>query len=314
MATLSETKKVRLGEMLVTAGLASSAQIDDAVKLQTHTGKKLGETLTDMGVVTETQLSQVLSNQLAIPWVNLLHVEFSRDLLSLISSDTARKFGLIPVYVRRMRVGNTLFVATDDPMNESALHAVAQEASMPVRAMVASASHVLSAIGAYYGGQPFAEVPTVVERKTGPIAPVELPPEEIVEDKASSKSSQNMPAQNAADKQPSGEMPAAEGPAKSKRKNKKMTTLTLLDGSTVRLPMKNSDAEDEPGLATELTTRDLIAALIARSEGKDVSQVLPQNNLDQLMATMLQLLLKKGLIADWEFVAELNRRAVKSDS
>ena len=67
-------------------------------------------------------MTQVLSNQLSIPWVSLYHVEFSRDLLNLVPAELAEDFVLIPVYVRRVRnEGEVLFVAMDDPTNEDLL-------------------------------------------------------------------------------------------------------------------------------------------------------------------------------------------------
>ena len=56
---------------------------------------------------------------------------------------------------------------------------------------------------------------------------------------------------------------------------------------------------------------DLIAALRARALGKDTSAVLPDANWESLFAALLSVLIRKGLVADWEFVDELARHSKK---
>ena len=88
-----------------------------------------------------------------------------------------------------------------------------------------------------------------------------------------------------------------------------MVTLTLLDGTRVNLPAKSSPPEKgaQEALA-ELTARDLIAALRAVSHGADATEILGEKaRWEPLFAALLELLLKKHLIADWEFVEEYKR-------
>jgi len=87
--------------------------------------------------------------------------------------------------------------------------------------------------------------------------------------------------------------------------------LTLLDGTKLQLPeTANDEATETP---SGLTSRDLVQALLRRAEGKDVGDLLSnQQGLqdvqwETLFATLLSLMLKKGLIADWEFVEQWNK-------
>jgi type IV pilus assembly protein PilB len=90
----------------------------------------------------------------------------------------------------------------------------------------------------------------------------------------------------------------------------KMVTLTLLDGSTVRLPAPGSKRKDAHPSQAEggLTASDLVSALLARAQGADVSDVLPDQQWEVLFASLLTLLIRKGLLADWEFVEEWKKR------
>jgi hypothetical protein len=87
-----------------------------------------------------------------------------------------------------------------------------------------------------------------------------------------------------------------------------MVALTLLDGTTIQLPARGRKAVSEPTAgpapgADTLTARDLIAALRAVSHGADASEILGEDPKWQAMfAALLSVMLRKGLIADWEFV------------
>ncbi len=93
-----------------------------------------------------------------------------------------------------------------------------------------------------------------------------------------------------------------------------MVSLTLLDGTTINLPARGEggDREARAAKATDtedqLTARDLIAALRAVSHGADATEILGENvRWEAMFAALLSLLLKKQLIADWEFVEQYKR-------
>ncbi len=66
-----ETKRKRLGEILVEAGLVDSEAVDEAVKRQQATGSPIGEILLDQGLISSEDLAAALSFQLDTALVNL---------------------------------------------------------------------------------------------------------------------------------------------------------------------------------------------------------------------------------------------------
>lgn len=331
------TARIRLGDLLLASNLVTEGQITEALAKQKETGRRLGETLVAMGYVTELQVAQTLSHQLSVPWVNLHHVDFSRELLNLISADVAESARVVPVYVRRVRQqGDVLFVATDDPLNEAGLLAVAAHVGMPVKAMVASALDLRNTLRVYYGRtvtapEPVAavedeleidvDVPVSVVHSLRPAAAAKDTPAEVVPAETSPSEPAPIPASRvkprskeeaagaAATKDTATSADAAE-PSQPRAERAaparpRMLTLTLLDGTTIKLPTPTQAAEDVG--PHHLTSRDLIQALLAHAEGKDVSSVLRDAHWETLFATLLSLLLKKGLVADWEFVEEWTR-------
>lgn len=339
------TARLRLGDLLVASNVVTEAQVAEALAKQKETGRRLGETLVALGYVTELQVAQTLSHQLSVPWANLQRVDFSRELLNLVSADVAVSARVVPIYVRRVRQqGEVLFVATDDPLNEQALLTVAAHVGMPVKAMVASALDLRNALRVYYGRVVEApaplpgnedeeleievDVPVSVVHSLRPATRASPSPEpepepgseaapipatrvkprarDAQEERAPTPTPAERPVEPASGAQ--AEPPAQTTPRPRKKRGApskpRMLTLTLLDGTQVKLPTPTQGASTDAETHEHLTSRDLIQALLLHAEGKDVSQVLPEAHWQTLFATLLSLLLKKGLVADWDFVEE----------
>jgi type IV pilus assembly protein PilB len=87
-----------------------------------------------------------------------------------------------------------------------------------------------------------------------------------------------------------------------------MVALTLLDGTTIQLPRRGKTPSTAAPSETELTARDLVSALRAVAHGADASEILGgAPRWESIVATLLSVLLKKGLIADWEFLEEYKK-------
>lgn len=327
--------RVPLGEMLVAAQVITREQLEEVLGLQKQDGRRLGTLLVESGVVTETQVTQILSQQLSVPWVSLYHIDFSRQLLDLVPRELAERHCLVPIFVRRVRgQGNTLYVAMDDPANLQAQEEVSGYAGLPVRAMIAPPSDVRSAIRVYYGGVEaeveLAESPGAPEPPAPPapqseppaaaaasveaapvVAPGSAAPAPTLEEAPSAEPQQGTPRVRRETPPPeSGPISAHEVrmPRPIKGGAKRLVTLTLLDGTQINLPARGSAAPKPTSEGDPLTARDMVAALRAVAHGADATEVLGENvRWEAMFAALLSLLLKKHLIADWEFVDEYKK-------
>ncbi len=148
----------RIGELLVNLGLLGRDQLESALEQQRAQGtggRRLGALLVDLGFISEVQLTKVLSQHLSVPWVSLHHIDFSRQLLNLVPKEIAEEFCVIPIYVRHERkVGDTLYLAMEDPTHDEAVRRVGEACGMPVKSMIAAPSDIRGAIRAFYGGAP----------------------------------------------------------------------------------------------------------------------------------------------------------------
>jgi type IV pilus assembly protein PilB len=202
-----EEKRLRLGEILVDAGVLKQKRLEAALALQKQRGIRLGQILLQEGFISEPQLVQALSRRLSIPWVSLDYVDIADELLELVPAHVAEEFFLIPVYVQSLdRKNRTLFVAMNDPTDEVALRFVSASAGMLVKPMVAGPSDISAAIQTHYYGEEETDYETPMIHGTAPAAsPVEQPPVQ----------SKPPPPPTPTEKKPADKQPIEQEPVKS---------------------------------------------------------------------------------------------------
>ena len=178
-----EEKRLRIGELLVEAGVLNHGKLREALDLQKQQPRPLGVILVESGLVTEAQLIQALSRQLSIPWVSLWHVDVAPELLAIVSREDAEKHHLLPIYARTVTGEKpALFVAMDDPTNQDALEFVREAAGIEVRPMIAAPTDLRQAIRVLFGGEeeedeePPPAPPAITPRRSAPPPPPPPPP------------------------------------------------------------------------------------------------------------------------------------------
>jgi type IV pilus assembly protein PilB len=337
-----EEKRLRLGEILVDAGVLKKEQLDAALVLQKKRGIRLGQVLLQEGFISEPQLVQALSRRLSIPWVSLDHVDIADDLLELVPVNVAEEFFLIPVYVQSLdRKNRTLFVAMNDPTDDVALRFVSASAGMPVKPMVAGPSDISAAILTHYYGEEEADYAAPMIHSSSAPPPVffsgpSAPPDPDAPASGEDGMSQfkHISEIEVSDTElmlsdefdPSGELREIEemvetrhdDVVKQKRLQREVEkhmfgvgsrrrgmSLTLLDGTRIEFGGA-SRKSDRPRDA--LSKEELVAGLRAAAAGTPMEGFLPAEKWEDYMAALLHILFKKNLIFFEEFIAELNRR------
>jgi type IV pilus assembly protein PilB len=135
-----------LGQLLLKAKLITEKQLEEAIKVQKHNGKRLGSVLVELGYISEESLITFLSRQYNAPAINLSEYKIDTSLLRIIPYDIAKKYQLIPI----SRDGTGLRIAIADPSNSLAIDDVRFLSGMKVSVHVASESAILEAIEKYY--------------------------------------------------------------------------------------------------------------------------------------------------------------------
>ena len=150
---------VKLGEMLLKAGLIDQAQLTEALQSQKANGEKLGFNLVQLGFVQEDDITQLLSEQYGVPSINLRHFEIEESVINLIPSEVAQKYLVVPVN----RTGATLTISMADPTNVFAMDDIKFMTGYNVEPVVASEIAIREAIDKYYGSSHALELKKVMD-------------------------------------------------------------------------------------------------------------------------------------------------------
>ncbi len=148
-------RKLRIGDMLVQAGLISEPQLQQALIEQKTSGKKLGRAIIDMGLVGEEAFLRLLAAQLGLQFIDLSSWPLRNETVLRLPENLARRYRAI---VLAEQPGG-LLVGMSDPLDLFALDELVRVLKVPVNPAVVRESELLQSLDQLY-------------RKTGEIASI----------------------------------------------------------------------------------------------------------------------------------------------
>ncbi|AJF07885.1 type II secretion system protein E [Geoalkalibacter subterraneus] len=140
-------KNVRVGDILVAAGLVTREQVEHALKTQEKgKKKKIGTLLIEMGLITEDQLLSALATKFGLRLVNLEETEPSQDALAALPREVATRMQVVPVEIH----GRTLVVATSQPTDPTISENLRFSTNYQIELVVSRSDQILEAIENHY--------------------------------------------------------------------------------------------------------------------------------------------------------------------
>jgi hypothetical protein len=141
--------RIKIGDLLVKAGVITDSQLKASLAEQAQWGGKLGDILVRMEFLTEEVLVRALSKQTGIPRAEL---NGQGDALALakVPAEVAEEFGLVPVALQDE--GRTLIVAMSDPLNLMVTDHLRSLTQCRIVAQLAGTSAIRGAISHWYRG------------------------------------------------------------------------------------------------------------------------------------------------------------------
>jgi type IV pilus assembly protein PilB len=150
-AGLSE--KTKLGEILVAAGLIDELQLEEALGERARWGNRVGETLVQLGYLTEVELVRTLSRHFGIPGIHLEGKRIEPEVLALLPVEVAEKYRCIPLFKKRIGGGEILYLGMVHPEDLRVGDDVSFRAGLPVRPVLVGPIQINSAIATFYRGE-----------------------------------------------------------------------------------------------------------------------------------------------------------------
>jgi MSHA biogenesis protein MshE len=139
-------KKIRLGDLLAQDGLINQEQLDRALAEQKRRGRKLGNTLIDLGYVTEDQVLDSLARQLHLERVDLTRYDFDPEVVRMLPETQARRFRSVVLADE----GDALLVGMADPTDIFAFDEISRHLKRPVRQAVVSETQLVRMLDRIY--------------------------------------------------------------------------------------------------------------------------------------------------------------------
>ncbi|NOY13476.1 MAG: Flp pilus assembly complex ATPase component [Deltaproteobacteria bacterium] len=146
--SVSAGSKVRIGDLLIQAGLISREEVEEALEAQSKGKKKrVGELLIEKGLITEEQLLMALSAKFRMPVVDLQTIIPSPEALDALTHNMVMQLKVLPLSLENRH----LTVATSDPTDPTIGDNLRFFTNLSVDFVAAPASEIQEAIEKHYG-------------------------------------------------------------------------------------------------------------------------------------------------------------------
>ncbi len=142
-------ERKRLGDILMSAGKVSLAQLNRALETQRKTKKRIGEVLVSEGLITDSEIADTLAEQLGLQRLDLDSIFVEQEIARSIPREVAQKHNAVPVFMQ----DGKLVVAMSDPLNMFAIDDICFITQKKVQPAVAAKAQIEKAIEVYYSKQ-----------------------------------------------------------------------------------------------------------------------------------------------------------------
>ncbi|MGB5739875.1 MAG: ATPase, T2SS/T4P/T4SS family [Woeseia sp.] len=139
-------KKMRLGDILLEAGVISEEELHAALALQKRTGHKLGRALMDTGAITESELHSFLSKRLNIEYIEITSLKLDQEIVQLLPEVHARRHRALVLQVDQ----TGLLVGMADPTDILGYDELQRILKKPIRLALVKESDLLRTIDIVY--------------------------------------------------------------------------------------------------------------------------------------------------------------------
>ena len=143
-------KKIKLGDLLVSAGAITEEELMEALSKQKELGMKLGQTLVQLDYISQDILNATLQQQLGIEFISLAGVKLEDNVLSLVPENLIEKYRAVPIEFDEMNP-NVLRVAMSDPMDIIAIDDLSIATNYQIEPLLCNDEDITMVIGKYFG-------------------------------------------------------------------------------------------------------------------------------------------------------------------
>ncbi len=146
-------RRIRLGDLLIKHEKITEDQLMEALIAQKEMNVKLGEALVLKGFIKESEILQVLEEQLGVPYINSDDVEVDSKITRMIPESVARKHKVIPIKM----VNGKIQLLTSNPLDVYGIDDVKLITGFEVDLALSEKNAIEHLINQYYDGREAVE-------------------------------------------------------------------------------------------------------------------------------------------------------------
>lgn len=143
----------RIKEILIRDQLVSQYDLEQAINIQKQKGGSLSKILSDLNLINEDVLANVLSESLGLPQINILKMTIDPKVIHLIRKDLATQLKIMPISI----MGDHLTLAMADPLNILAIDNVKTLTGFTINPIIVTKRDIEECIEKYYSEQKVEE-------------------------------------------------------------------------------------------------------------------------------------------------------------
>ncbi len=158
--TLAPATRTPIGQILLAQGVVTSEQLEQAIAAQGESGRRLGEVLVDLHIVTQRGVAAALAHQYGFDVADLAQQTPDPAVVNLLPEQLARRLRVLPI---QRNADGSVNVATSDP-NSAALAEVQAALGVPTTFQLTTESELEWALNLSY--RALADIESQVSRFT----------------------------------------------------------------------------------------------------------------------------------------------------
>ena len=149
---VEQLKGRRLGQVLVKMGVLTRPKVHEALQIQKERGWPIGQILLDLGYIEEGELALALGFQAGMEYIDLASTEISKEILKQIPAQMATANKVVPLEFDE--AGQRIVVALASADNFRAVDNLRTLMGFDVEARIADLEQLEAALGKYYSVAP----------------------------------------------------------------------------------------------------------------------------------------------------------------
>ena len=138
--------KLKLGELLLNAGIITGEQVKEVIVLQEKVNKRIGQIILEKGWSTEKDVLPVLSKHFGIPYIKIAPGLYDHEVISRFEKNELLKYKILPLFY----VNGVLTIATADPQDIVTIGEIETQQQCRIQTVLAATNDIMTHIEEAY--------------------------------------------------------------------------------------------------------------------------------------------------------------------